>query len=88
LWVKEGDEFDEEEIKIFMGAEVTKVISYGKEKEVVLYPIDLDEESIKEKIEDWASNVSLSGHFSGYELEEGVRKINHAKIKGPCGHWH
>lgn len=98
-WVKEGDEFTEDEIKIILGSKVRKEFRNGEISEILLfdqkdiftnYGINhLEEWIIQDAAERWAENES-SGQNYGYTWfwNEEPPFIHHIKILGPCGHFH
>lgn len=89
IWVKEGMQFDENEIKIIWGSKVRKEFRNGERIDILLFTHYPKEWEIQDQAERWAEN-DPAGQNYGYEWfwNEEPPFIKHVQILGPCGHFH
>ena len=87
-WVKAGDEFDEDEVRLMKAIKVKySTRAHGGEDTIILGSEDsYSEDELQESLEYWCERPNQFGIQSAKGV--GDIFINHIEIKGPCGHFH
>lgn len=81
-WVKEGDEFDEEQLQRMYAAPVRLVSRGGERKDMIYFTSMPSEAQLKEAAEYWLEQQSCY-HCSVYYGEEPTL-LHHVQVRCPC----
>ncbi len=83
-FVKDGDELNEEDIRVMWGVEVRKTFRNGSKTHI----LEFDEKPIEADVEDeatyWGEHVDSAGWNNGYSLDWDVDKVFVSRVMLKC----
>lgn len=84
-WVKEGDEFNEDEVQMVYGCDVTKFSTNNKHTHTLkFYGTSPEEYDVEDKALHWGEHIDGAGHGNGYRLEWDAKVITLLEVKVKC----